>query len=138
MQGYRVRTEAPQLTKNNKYDAGLDVYSNEIKVVPARGKAIVSTDLYLAVPEGCVGLLWSRSGLSAKSGIEVGAGCVDAGYRGEVKVVLYNHSDVDYTAQRGDKIAQLLTVPVVITTYEEVDSLDDTSRGEKGFGSSGK
>jgi len=126
-----------KLTKVNIGDAGLDICSNEEKIIPAKGREFVSTNTFIQVPEGHVGLLWSRSGLSLKHGIEVGAGCVDNTYRGEVKVVLYNHSSEDYRVKKGDRIAQLLTVPVNLEVYEEVDSLEDTNRGSGGFGSTG-
>ena len=83
-------------------------------------------------------MLWSRSGLSVKYRLEVGAGCIDSGYTGEVKVHLYNHSDEDYKVNIGDKIAQLLTIPVNLNMYKKVQFLEDSDRGEKGFGSSGK
>lgn len=126
------------LSKKHFEDAGLDVASSENIVVPAYSSAVISTNLYIAVPTGCVGLLWSRSGLSVKHNIEVGAGCIDSNYRGEVKVHLYNHSDTDFEVHNGDRIAQLLTIPVVLSTYNKVDKLSDTDRGMNGFGSTGK
>ena len=126
------------LTKSSPWDAGLDVKSAENITLWPRTRTIVSTGLKIKVPNGFVGLLWSRSGLSAKHGIEVGAGCIDSTYRGEVRVVLHNHSDEKYCISKGDRIAQLLTIPVMLTPYIEVERLDDTERGDGGFGSSGK
>jgi dUTP pyrophosphatase len=125
------------LTKEHYYDAGLDIAALEDTTIPARGRAMVSTGVTLAVPEGSVGLLWSRSGMSAKHGIECGAGCIDSTYRGEVKVVLYNHTDEDYQVKRGDRIAQLLTIPIDPDPYERVAELSETKRGTGGFGSTG-
>ena len=126
------------LTKNRITDAGLDVRSSIDTVVPARGRALIDTEVFIKIPSGHVGLLWSRSGLSLKHGIQVGAGCVDESYRGEVKVVLYNFSDIDFEIKRGDRIAQLLTIPINYLPYESVDSIDKTDRGENGFESSGR
>ena len=82
-------------------------------------------------------MLWSRSGLSCNYEIETGAGCIDSSYRGEVKVHLYNHSDLPYTVNKGDKITQMLIVPVKLGTWQKVNELSETERGEKGFGSTG-
>lgn len=130
-------TEGYELSKENEFDAGLDICANEFVVIEPHTRGLVSTGIRVAIPEGYVGLLWSRSGISSKQGVEVGAGCIDSTYRGEVKVLLYNHSDVPFTVMKGNRIAQLLTVPILTTKYEKVDSLDDTSRGEGGFGSTG-
>lgn len=135
---YEIDKEsAGNLTKVNHFDAGLDIRASENVTVWPCDRAIVSTGLKIAIPNGFVGLLWSRSGMSAKNGIEVGAGCIDATYRGEVKVVLYNHSDSKYEVKKGDRIAQLLTVPVMLAPYIGVDKLDETARNENGFGSTG-
>ena len=125
------------LVKAHESDAGQDVKSSTRIVVPAHGRVVVPTGLKIQIPSGYVGLLWSRSGLSANHGIEVGAGCIDAGYRGEVKVVLYNHSDANYIVSAGDKVAQLLTIPVNTVPYVYSEELDSSDRGSSGFGSSG-
>lgn len=127
-----------QLTKKHESDAGLDIYSASNVLIPPKSKAIIPTGLKIAIPEGYVGLIWSRSGLSVNRGIEVGAGCIDAGYRGEVGVVLYNHSFDVVEIKENDRIAQLLTVPILLCGYTRVDSLDDTDRSIGGFGSTGK
>lgn len=127
-----------KLERAFSHDAGQDVYSNESTLITARSSSIISTNLYIQVPEGFVGLLWSRSGLSFKHGIEVGAGCIDSGYTGEIKVKLFNHSDRDYQVNVGDKIAQLLTIPISLENYRKSDQLPDTTRGTLGFGSTGK
>ena len=130
-------TQKYKLTKKNIGDAGLDVCASELVTIPPRKHALVSTGIRLAIPENHVGLLWSRSGLSSKLGIEVGAGCIDSSYRGEIKVNIFNHGDDNFLIQPGDRIAQLLTIPIMPNLYEEVDDLDETDRGSDGFGSTG-
>lgn len=130
-------TKKHKLTKKHEFDAGLDICSNEDTVIEPHSNKLVSTGISLHVPDTYVGLLWSRSGLSAKYGIEVGAGCIDSNYRGEVKVLLYNHSDKSFIVNDGDRIAQLLTIPIMLSEYIEVEELDDTTRGSNGFGSTG-
>lgn len=124
--------------KKNDNDAGLDICSIEDKTIKARSSEVISTGLYLEIPEGHVGMLKSRSGLSVKNKIEVGAGIIDENYRGEVKCHLYNHSDVNFEIKKGDRIAQLLTIPINLNRYVVVDELSDTERNSDGFGSTGK
>jgi dUTP pyrophosphatase len=127
-----------ELARNKRFDAGQDVKASKSTIIPAKGDAIVFTNLYLNVPEGYVGLLWSRSGLSVKHKIEVGAGCIDSGYNGEILVHLYNHSDVAYEVKAGDKIAQLLTIPIDLNEYVSVQEFSfESERGTAGFNSSG-
>lgn len=125
------------LVRNKRLDAGQDIKSSIALTIPAKESAVVSTGLVINVPEGYVGLVWSRSGLSVKHKLEVGAGCIDSGYNGEVLVHLYNHGSCDYTVEVGDKIAQLLTLPVSLGSYEQVDEFKESQRGSDGFGSSG-
>ena len=101
---------------------------------------MVPTGLAVAIPEGHVGLVAPRSGLAVRHGIGVvnGPGVVDAGYRGEVHVLLINHSTVPFEFERGERIAQLVVVPVVEQEFEEVDVLPPTRRGDDGFGSTGR
>lgn len=127
-----------QLRRNNPLDAGQDIFSAEDVIILAGQSALVSTDLRIQVPPGYVGLVWPRSGLSVKYQIEVGAGCIDAGYQGEVKVHLYNHSNNSYHVKVGDRIAQLLTLPVNLHDYEPIEEFADSERGEAGFGASGR
>jgi dUTP pyrophosphatase len=127
-----------KLFRANPTDAGLDIESSEDLTIAPGMSALVSTGLHLAVPTGCVGILKSRSGLSVKHRIEVGAGVIDSGYRGEVRVHLYNLGTTYFDIKAGDRIAQLLTVPVILQEYEVVDELPEhDGRGENGFGSSG-
>ena len=140
MQAKYKTTLPPQfktMTKKNPQDAGLDICANECIAIEPKTSKLISTGLYLQIPENHVGLIWSRSGLSVKNKIEVGAGCIDASYRGEVKIHLYNFSDDTFFINMGDRIAQLLTIPIFVQEYEQVDALDETERSDKGFGSSG-
>ena len=119
-------------------DAGADLKSSESTIVPGRGKALVPTGLSIALPEGYVALIWPRSGLAVKNSIDCGAGVVDATYRGEIKVLLFNHSDESFIIEPGDRIAQLLVQKIENINFLHVDSLDKTERNEEGFGSTGK
>ena len=119
-------------------DAVADLKASASSIVPARGKALVPTGLCIELPEGHVGLIWSRSGLAVKHSIDCGAGVVDAKYRGEIKVLLFNHSDKNFTIEPGDRIAQLLVQKVENINFLPVESLDETERNEGGFGSTGK
>ena len=119
-------------------DAGADLKASESSIVPARGKALVSTGLCLELPEGHVGLIWPRSGLAVKHSIDCGAGVIDSTYRGEIKVLLFNHSDENFTIESGNRIAQLLVQKIEHINFISVDSLEKTQRNEAGFGSTGK
>jgi len=133
----RSRISSGTLSRANVLDAGQDVTAAEDVLLRADSRVVVGTGLHVDIAEGSVGLLWSRSGLSAKFGIEVGAGCIDSGYVGEVKVVLYNHSPNTYLVKKGDRIAQLLTIPVSLSNYIQEDELGGTARGTSGLGSTG-
>ena len=117
--------------------AGYDLHSMEQKVVPARGKALIGTGLAFAIPTGNYGRLAPRSGLAVRNSLHVGAGVVDSDYRGEVKVLLFNHSDVEFEVNEGDRIAQMIIEKYTMTDLSEVEELSETARGEGGFGSTG-
>ncbi|XP_067634437.1 deoxyuridine 5'-triphosphate nucleotidohydrolase [Eurosta solidaginis] len=123
--------------RGSEFAAGADLRSAYDMVVPARGKAIVKTDLQVQVPEGSYGRVAPRSGLAVKNFIDVGAGVVDEDYRGNLGVLLFNHSDVDFEVKRGDRIAQFICERIFYPELEEVDKLNDTKRGAGGFGSTG-
>ena len=118
-------------------DAGLDLYSAEDVILKPNEKKIIKTGVKMAIPEGYVGLVWDKSGLAVKKGIHVFAGVIDAGYRGEVGIVLKNFGDEDFNIEKNTKIAQMLIQPIVSANIIESDSLDNTERGEGGFGSTG-
>ncbi len=100
---------------------------------------LVRTGLSMAIPEGYVGLIFARSGLALKQGLAPAnkVGVIDSDYRGEVMVSLHNHSDTPRTVTPGDRVAQFLLMPVMLADIRETDTLDDTLRGEGGFGSTG-
>ncbi|XWS25747.1 hypothetical protein CRYUN_Cryun27aG0094300 [Craigia yunnanensis] len=117
--------------------AGYDLSSATDTKVPARGKARVPTDLILSIPEGTYDHVAPRSGLAWKHIIDVGAGVIDADYRGPLVVILFNHSDVDFEVKVGDRIAQLIIEKIMTPDVLEVADLDSTTRGAGGFGSNG-
>ena len=119
--------------------AGMDVVSAEDLILPPGGRHAVATGFAMAIPEGYEIQARPRSGLALKHGISLpnSPGTIDADYRGEVKVILINFSDQPFAIARGDRIAQLVVVPVQLASFVQVDSLDDTARGQGGFGSTG-
>ncbi|GAX14363.1 dUTP pyrophosphatase [Fistulifera solaris] len=117
--------------------AGFDLFSAEDKMLPAGQRGLVKTDLSIACPEGTYGRIAPRSGLALKHGIDVGAGVIDADYRGPVGILLFNLSDKDFEIKRGDRIAQLILEQIVIPEIQEVEDLSETTRGAGGFGSTG-
>ena len=119
-------------------DAGADLRSSVDDVIPARGRKLIPTGLRVALPAGHVGLIWPRSGTAVKQGLDCGAGVIDAQYRGEIQVLLFNHSDSDVVIQKSDRIAQLLVQKVETVQFLPVDDLDATDRGGNGFGSTGQ
>jgi dUTP diphosphatase len=120
-------------------DAGLDLSACEpVELAPGE-RAVVSTGLAVAIPQGYAGFVQPRSGLAARHGITVvnAPGLIDSGYRGEIKVVLLNtDAEATFTAEAGDRIAQLVVVPVPAVELVEVERLPESERGAKGFGSS--
>lgn len=124
-------------TRAHTTDAGMDLYAREDTVVPARGSVSIDTGVHIELPEGTVGMLKSKSGLNVKHGI-TSEGVIDVGYTGSIVAKLYNHSDVAYDVCAGDKITQLVIMPYLAPDLEIVDELDETDRGDNGFGSSGR
>ena len=124
-------------SKANRFDAGFDLYASENALIHPKERLLVSTDIAMAIPKGHVGLIWPRSGLAVKKGVDVFAGVIDSGYRGEVKVCLYNSGSEILEVEEGARIAQLLIQKAENYFIKKVESLDDSERGDKGFGSSG-
>ncbi|XP_010106006.2 deoxyuridine 5'-triphosphate nucleotidohydrolase [Morus notabilis] len=124
-------------SRGSPLSAGYDLSSATETKVPARGKALIPTDLSIAVPEGTYARIAPRSGLAWKHSIDVGAGVIDADYRGPVGVILFNHSDVDFEVKEGDRIAQLIIEKIITPDVVEVEDVDATVRGSGGFGSTG-
>ncbi|CAN6463324.1 unnamed protein product [Victoria cruziana] len=136
----RVKKLSPNAVlpaRGSSLAAGYDLSSAVETIVPARGKALVATDLSIAIPEGTYARIAPRSGLAWKHSIDVGAGVIDADYRGPVGVILFNHSDSDFQVNTGDRIAQLILEKIVTPDVCEVEDLDSTARGVGGFGSTG-
>lgn len=136
----RIDRELPIPSAAHIGDAAVDLHSRvEITLQPGE-RAAVPTGIAVAIPEGYAGLVLPRSGHARRHGIGVvnGPGLIDSGYRGEVSVLLINHGDVEVKFGRGDRIAQLIIVPVPAIEWNEVDSLDETDRGSGGFGSTGQ
>ena len=134
----KLSPSAQMPTKGSPDSAGWDLKAAHETIVPARGKAIIPTDLSIAVPEGCYGRIAPRSGLSWKKHTDIGAGVIDMDYRGPVGVVIFNHADTDLKIDVGDRVAQLILEKISYADIVEVDVLDFTQRGEGGFGSTGK
>lgn len=127
----------PQYASAN--DSGADLFAIEKYVVPAGERIIAKTGLAIELPISYEAQIRSKSGIALKAGVMVlnSPGTVDEGYRGEVGVILYNTSKIPYVIEKGDKIAQMVIVPVEQSEFQEVDELSDTSRGQGGFGSTG-
>ncbi|XP_008479744.2 deoxyuridine 5'-triphosphate nucleotidohydrolase isoform X3 [Diaphorina citri] len=123
--------------KGSDKAAGYDLRSAYDYVVPARGKELIKTDISIELPPGCYGRIAPRSGLAWKNHIDVGAGVIDEDYRGNVGVVLFNHSDQDFKVNKGDRIAQLICQRIEYPVLQEVTNLNNTERGAGGFGSTG-
>lgn len=132
----RLTATAIRPTRATEGAAGLDLYADETVTIPEYHRAWVSTGIAVAVAPGYCGLVWPRSGL-AGHGLDTSAGVVDSDYRGEIRILLCNGTPHRKTVHKGDRIAQLLIVPVGMPTVVEVDALPTTKRGENGFGSTG-
>ena len=124
-------------TRAHATDAGLDLYARESQVVPAKESAKFDTGVHVELPPDTVGFIKSKSGLNTKHGI-LSEGVVDEGYVGSIVVKLYNHSGRDYIVNKGDKISQLVILPILKPELELVDRLEETDRGSRGFGSTGR
>ncbi|KAJ9157458.1 Deoxyuridine 5'-triphosphate nucleotidohydrolase [Pleurostoma richardsiae] len=124
-------------TRGSDFAAGYDIYAAKDTVIPTRGKALIETDISMAVPAGTYGRIAPRSGLAAKHFIDTGAGVIDADYRGQVKVLLFNHGEADYEVKEGDRIAQLVLERICTPAVVEVAELEASVRGAGGFGSTG-
>lgn len=124
-------------TRAHETDAGLDLYSPVSVTIEPRGAVSVDTGVHIELPINTVGMIKSKSGLNVKHGI-TSEGVIDVGYTGSMVVKLYNHSEKPYTINAGDKISQLVVMPIFTPTLEVVDELTETERGDGGFGSTGR
>ena len=140
----KLNKDAKVPEKAHDNDAGYDLFSSESVIIPTMERRVVKTGISLAMnaPESNQFTSYlriaPRSGLSVKKGIDVFAGVIDIGYRGEIMICLFNSSKEDFEITKGDKIAQIIPTVIFKSEIKEVENLDDTSRGEKGFGSSGQ
>ncbi|HIT33274.1 MAG TPA: dUTP diphosphatase [Candidatus Faecousia intestinigallinarum] len=138
----KLRPGAKLPTYGSSQAAGADLYAClEQAVTAAPGETIwVPTGIALEVPEGCAGLVYARSGLACKRGVAPAnkVGVIDSDYRGEITVVLHNHSAQTQTIEPGERVAQLIITPVLTPAYVEANELTETQRGLGGFGSTGK
>ena len=119
------------------YDAGLDLFTREECVIPAHGSAVFDTGVHVEIPGGYAGFIKSKSGLNVKKNIQA-EGVIDAGYTGAIVVKVYNHGDEDVLIRAGDKLTQLVILPVALPELEEAETLAETDRGAGGFGSTGR
>ena len=122
--------------KAYKTDAGFDLKSRDNTLIPAHDSKVFDTGVHIAIPEGYVGFLKSKSGLNVKHDL-TGTGVIDSGYTGSIVVKLYNHGSFNHKIKKGDKLIQLVILPIPEIELEQVDSLEDTDRGDNGFGSTG-
>ncbi|KAI1390295.1 deoxyuridine 5'-triphosphate nucleotidohydrolase [Hypoxylon trugodes] len=133
----KLSSTAKLPTRGSAFAAGYDLYASQPTTIPSRGKALVETDISIAVPAGTYGRIAPRSGLAAKHFIDTGAGVIDADYRGPVKVLLFNHSDADFEVKEGERVAQLVLERIYTPEVLEVQELEESVRGAGGFGSTG-
>ena len=118
-------------------DAGADLRTPHDVTVMPKGSAIIDTGVHIELPLNTVGMLKSKSGLNVKYGI-TSEGVIDVGYTGSIRVKLYNHSDQPCELKAGDKITQLVVMPILTPTFELAEVLEETERGDGGFGSTGR
>ena len=123
-------------TREHETDAGLDLRTPERVVLRAHDSVVVDTGIHVELPSGCAGVLMSKSGLNVKNGI-TSTGLIDEGYTGSITAKLYNHSGQMKIFEKGDKITQLVVVPVEYVDVEVVDKISGGERGDNGFGSTG-
>ena len=135
----RLDARAILPTRGSTLAAGVDLYALDGVTVPRGETVLVHTGIALAIPEGYAGLIYARSGLATKRGLAPAnkVGVIDADYRGEIMVALYNQSAVAQTVEAGERIAQLVVTPFLSVEFDECDALDETERGAGGFGSTG-
>ena len=135
----RLDRDLPAPARAYEGDGGVDLRAASPVRLEPRERATVPTGMAVAIPEGHAGLVVPRSGLASRHGIGVvnAPGLIDSGYRGEIAVILVNHGSDPVEVERGDRIAQLVVIPVVTQEFVEVDELPSSTRGEDGFGSTG-
>ncbi|MCR5690667.1 MAG: dUTP diphosphatase [Eubacterium sp.] len=137
----KLKEGAQVPTYGSQYAAGADLYAclDQALEIKAGQTQFVPTGLAMEIPAGLVGLIYARSGMACKKGLAPAnkVGVIDSDYRGEIMVALHNHSANDLTVEPGERVAQMVIAPYLTALYEQVDSLEDTERGQGGFGSTG-
>jgi dUTP pyrophosphatase len=133
----RLCKEAKCPTRGLDKAAGWDLYNTQEKEIPSGGHSLITTGISITIPQGTYTQIVPRSGLVVKNMIAIGVGVIDADYRGEVKVLLFNHGKQPFLIKDGDQIAQMILEKYKKTEIEETEDLKETTRGTKGFGSSG-
>lgn len=135
----RIKLDSHGIMPTRAYDvdAGIDLYAPQDVTVYGRHSAVIPTGVHVELPQGTCGLLVSKSGLNVKRGI-TSTGLIDEGYTGEITVKLYNNTGAPYHIEQGDKISQLVVLPVVREPLELVDAITGGERGDNGFGSTGR
>ena len=131
-----LKPEAIMPSRAHDLDAGYDLYSREDATVWQNAGGKFDTGVHIQIPAGYVGFVKSKSGLNARNGLQA-EGVIDAGYTGSINVLLRNHGPRAVEIKKGQKIAQLVILPIITPELEVVDRLEDTERGEGGFGSTG-
>lgn len=138
----KINKKAIIPTRGSEYSAGMDLYAcldNEIYISPHE-TTLIDTGIAIELPKKTFGAICARSGLATKEGLAPAnkIGIIDSDYRGEIKVALHNHSNISRHIKNGDRIAQLIIIPYIPVNLIEVDNLNETERGDYGFGSTGK
>lgn len=134
----RLNPEAKLPSYSHPGDAGMDIYALEETTLMPGNRAQIRTGISMELPIGFVALVWDKSGLSHKHGLKTLGGVIDAGYRGEYMIGMINLGSEPYTFEKGEKVAQILIQKIEHPSLLEVDELNDSSRGDQGFGSTGK
>ena len=134
----KLKLNATIPTKGSTLAAGYDLYAAEEVIVPANDRRVIGTGIAVTVPTGHYGRIAPRSGLAAKFGLDILGGVIDCDYTGEVKVLLQNHGSNEHCVVVGDRIAQLIIEHISSPEIKEVGNLEETIRGQSGFGSTGK
>lgn len=136
----KLNTNAKVPTRGSEEAAGYDLYSNSDVEIRPEGTIKVNTGIAMEIPKGYFGAIYARSGLATKEGLRPAncVGVIDSDYRGEIIVALHNDSNIVRVVEKGERIAQIVIMPYLSVEFEEVDNLDETKRGNGGFGSTDK
>jgi len=137
MEVKKLNKDAKLPKKQHSGDLGYDVFANEDVKIGIEDSELVDTGVAIKLPGGWGCFVKDRSSYASKFNIETAAGVIDAGYRGEVKILIRNHNETSFWIRKGDKIAQLVPIPVTNFDIQEVEGFSETDRGADGFGSTG-